>query len=63
MNLLSPCLFKHVRDPLITVQRGIAHWECRRCGQDLGAVLGKDAQPDQAKPEPVVWSRAFRKEA
>lgn len=44
-QLFSPCLLGHADDPLRTRHDGVLHWECRRCGQRLAAILPPTAKP------------------
>jgi hypothetical protein len=60
MNLFSHCLFGHAEHPLTTVQNGVAHWECRRCAADLGAILGVRGTDDRSAQEHAI---GFRSEA
>ena len=61
-RLCSPCLFGHAAHPLLTMVRGVAHHECRRCQADLGAVLGAKRQKPP-KRKAVVLTLAKRRRA
>ena len=62
-RLCSPCLFGHAAHPLLTMVRGVAHHECRRCQADLGAVLGAVRVKKPPKRKAVVLTMAKQRRA
>jgi hypothetical protein len=49
-RLMSPCFFIGHDEPIKVLQRSELHFECARCGVDLGVVL-KGQQFRARKPE------------
>jgi hypothetical protein len=59
--IFSPCFFGHADDPLKVVRGKALHFECRRCGQDLGIVLPKQKFKARKRVKPQTSaSKVFR---